>query len=456
MVMWMLGLALAGQGWRNGGSAAHPSADPPITWEVGSATWTVETPAWGNATPVRLGDQICAQSEPTTVFCLDAKTGAERWRATNDWLDTVPADKRGAEATRLANAASLTEQMRAAQRRVSELRRELRRGGDPDALAAASKELDRLKREHDALMPYLTPPVLDVIGYGSASPWSDGRHLYVATGNGVVSSFTASGTRRWSVYVGASPRPMEGYEFGTASSPALVDGVLVVPLSTLHGLDPETGKVLWSESTPWRHYGTPAVASLSGGAVVLTPNGRLVRARDGRQVGDLGIENWYVGPVVDGDVVYWAGGMGNANDPDNAKVRAYTLSGTADAVTATPLWTTTLPNSDRVYVSPLVHDGLVYVLNLSRELMVLDAASGAVVYQRSLRDLLITTPYPNLTLAGGAIFAGDEQGHFVAFSPGRTFTVLGKSVVPGLVRATPVFEGETVYLRGLERMWRLR
>jgi outer membrane protein assembly factor BamB len=62
------------------GLAAH--SIPPVTWNLKDGTgvvWHVDLPD-SSASPLVVGDVIVTLAEPGTVVCLDAATGAERWR----------------------------------------------------------------------------------------------------------------------------------------------------------------------------------------------------------------------------------------------------------------------------------------------------------------------------------------------------------------------------------------
>lgn len=446
----LLTSALAGDGWRDH-NAVHAEATPPLQWQT--PRWSTATDAWGNGSPVLFGSLVCATAEPTTLLCLSQQTGAAAWSATNDYVDTVPPAERASVSASLAKAGDLEEKMRTLQREVSSIRREVRRGEEGAAakLEQISAELNQLKRTHDELAPLMTPPVLDTIGYASHTPLVHGSQIVHLTGNGVVSAFGTDGRRQWSRWLGPAPRPMEGYELGTASSPVWADGVIVVGHGTLVGLDPATGAVRW-KAGGWRHYGTPAVVDVGGLTVIATPDGRILRGRDGAELAKGLASLWYVGPVTDGTTVYWAGGLGDASAADNTRFVAVQLSRAGDGVTATTVVSTRLPKQQRVYVSPLVHDGLVYVLDIDRVLYVLDGATGSPVYTQSLSSALQSIPYPSLTLAGSAIFAGDEAGDVVAFAPGRQYRELGRSHMSGGMRATPAFDGTRVFVRSLKSL----
>ncbi|MCB9665000.1 MAG: PQQ-binding-like beta-propeller repeat protein [Alphaproteobacteria bacterium] len=462
----LLVLVLAGAGWRGDGTARAPAADPPLTLDPAAATWSTPLPGWGNASPVRLGDLVCTTAEPTHVVCADAARGAVRWQATNDRLDTVPAAERPAMQARLAEGADLGAKVRAGLSELSRLQRETRRHPDdaslPAQVAAKSAEVDRLQAEQDALRSWLTPPELDLIGYASATPATDGQRLYAMTGNGVVSAFAPDGRRLWARWLGEPVRPMKGFDYGSVTSPQLADGVLVVGHRHLRGLDPATGAVRWEDAATWNHYGTPAVIDLGGLVLLALPDGRLLRARDGVQVAEGLGDISYTGPVADGDRVWWVGGHGHRGDPSTNRATGWRLARSGDGVTPTRLFDTALPKADRVYASPIVVGERLFVLTLDNTLSVLDAGTGATRGQVDLMPALTATGfakpvgYANPTLAGSHLFLGWEEGLVAAVTVADTPAVAAVSVLGESARATPWFEGRTVWGRTLTKLWRWR
>jgi outer membrane protein assembly factor BamB len=100
-------------------------------------------------------------------------------------------------------------------------------------------------------------------GPSSPTPTSDGQRVFAAFGSFGVVAYDLAGKELW-----RAPRPTRKNTFGSASSPIVVDGKLVVFSSTedgarLEALEPATGEVLWerrtsgpasswSTPTPWR------------------------------------------------------------------------------------------------------------------------------------------------------------------------------------------------------------
>src|SRR5437764_1255579 len=75
----------------------------------------------------------------------------------------------------------------------------------------------------------------------AATPVTDGKTIYAIFANGIVRAVDLDGKPRWTKCIAA---PLStGY--GRAASPLLVDGKLIVHMTSLYALDAETGKQRW-------------------------------------------------------------------------------------------------------------------------------------------------------------------------------------------------------------------
>jgi outer membrane protein assembly factor BamB len=234
-------------------------------------------------------------------------------------------------------------------------------------------------------------------------------------------------------------RPTNGW--GHSASPLLVDGKLVLHIDrTVHALDPESGAEIWSapSASVW---GTPFPVEVGGEWAVVTTGGALIRCRDGKVVSTQIGEIPWTSPYAEQGVVYVVDANGASAWKLPAKLE--------DSVQLQRLWQTPVP-SDRYYASPLLHEGLLYAMTQASLMTVLDADTGAVVYQRGLD--LGATAYPSFCLAGGKIFASSESGKTVVFEPGREYRQVAANAIESF-RSTPVFSGSRIYIRGLQHLW---
>ena len=442
-------------GWRNGGTGEAIGASPPTVGQAETAVrWKTATKSWGNASPVRLGSLICITEEPVSLSCFDADSGTQRWTATNRYIDTLPVAER-------SQMDDLIEKLKADRARqdvirveMGQVQRELRRSTSGaavqqryDALLAELNGIAERVERHGA---HILSNEHGIIGYGSATPTVADGYIYALFGNGVLSKFSEQGDRKWSVWLGPATRPMKGYHTGTSASPVMVDGVLIAPFAQLRGIDPATGRVLWKASK-YLDYGTPAIASVDGSSVVVTPGGELINPEDGSEVGDrlAGIE--FIGPVAKDDKVYM---IGHTRYPDKSvatHAAAYQLTRLPSGrVASRQLWDRKL-SKERTYASPAVSDKRIYVLYKNGDVEVLSPHTGE---QISVMEGLPTARHgsPSIAMGGGKLLMTFEVGLFRTYTDADQPKPLGRALIEPH-RATALLDGSRIYIRGFDHLY---
>ncbi len=105
-------------------------------------------------------------------------------------------------------------------------------------------------------------------GYASHTPVSDGTFIYVFFGKSGVFAFDMNGEQIWQRSVGTE-NDRRGW--GTASSPILVDNLLIVPATieskSMLALNKQTGEIVWQKEAQGfdSTWGTPVVVELENG-----------------------------------------------------------------------------------------------------------------------------------------------------------------------------------------------
>jgi hypothetical protein len=414
--------------------------------------WRTSTAGWGNASPVLLGAQVCFTEEPTTLRCVRAADGASAWQATNDYADALMGAEADAWRAKLAELPALRGEVDQAKRELSRLRRASRRADSEVSssdLSAASVRLDQARMALDALTPFLTPPDKDIIGYGSPTPVvADGR-IYALFGNGVVSCFEEDGRRVWSRYLGPPAAGMLGYDNGTSSSPLRVGDTLVVAHGHLFGLDAKTGDVRWKDDADWKNYGAPAVLQVGSG-YVLTPDGRAVRVADGAVAASGLGEIWFGGPLVDGDVGYWLGGKGRADQREDSLMVAHRFREEGGSLRSIPLWRHTFPVASRVYMSPVLHDGRIHTATHDLDVVTVSAQTGERLHVTEPPKMVLGTAYQGVSRVGDELVVLDDLGNLVGLSLTASPEVTWTEALGVASRSTPIFVGGRMYVRTLE------
>lgn len=448
LALWAALAACAGSvGWRMDGSGRYPAATPPANWSATDhVLWATPLPAWSNASPVLVGERIFVCAEPSTLLCLD-RSGKILWQQHSDYAD-LPADGNAASnPTALADIdrqiAEASTDLTAKRTAVTPLEEAAK--ADPtnadaqEKLRAAKSEiskgersLNKLQQQREALQPpaeWSLPKTQAANGYSSDTPVSDGTFVYTSFGTGVVSCFTVDGVRQWTRFV-EKPTHMWGH----SASPVLVGDTLVIQYLSMFGLDAKTGATRWHAKH--KHiWGTPAVARLGTRDVLIADGGNIVSVADGTPLASTGMPLEYNSPFFQDGVIYCVS--------DN-KARAFQLALKDDATVAvTQLWETTV-SKERYYASPLLADGLLYLINQRGVLSVLDAKDGTLAYEQRLD--LGGTAYPTPILAGKTILLSSDTGKSISIAPGRTYQELTHNALEPY-RTTPVCDGTRLYIR---------
>ena len=463
-------------GWRGDGSGIFPNTTPATQWSpTKNVVWKTELPNWSNATPVIVGDKLFVMSEPDVLVCCDLASGKILWQKANTILDAVP-PKESADAK--AKMKSL--QIEDKQKELAALRKTIRKVSGPawrlgrkkkglqkklegaDAattrklnasiakidtdIKASKKKAEPLRQQEKELQTVIAPfekyfPSRKhaVTGYTSPSPVSDGKNVYIVTGNGVAAAYSLDGTRQWITYVA---KPLEGWGFST--SPLLADGKLLVNLSAV-AIDVKTGEIAWSHP-PYRNlpWGTGCVVTVGGEKLWLTPDGMIHRIRDGKKLAEKQAYTHYNGLIQADGVVYFVQNKGTA----------VTLPAKAETgMKLTTKYTFKMDNN-RYYASPVLYEGRIYAITRYCVMTITDASTGKVLSTRKVKELQAKNVniYPSICVAGERLFISNDAGTTLVMTPGDE-PVLEETNSLEAFRSTPIFQGGRMYIRGLHHLW---
>jgi len=416
--------------------------------------WKTKTKTWANASPIRFGTLICITEEPVALACFDADTGQRRWTATNRYIDTLePAAQQTMQAT-LSRLETDWSRQNDLQTEMGKVQRDLRRSGSgPEVQERYTEIMNELtdiaerQKKHSA---HILSDENGLIGYATPTPTAAGNHIYALFGNGVLSKFDERGDRKWSVWLGKPLRPMNGYHTGNVASPLVADGVLLAPFGKLRGIDPESGRVLWTGSN-YPHYGTPTVAKVDGSSVVITPAGEIIDPKTGSEIGDRLAAIEYIGPVASGNRVFVVGTTRTTDQTLVSHATAYTLETSSDGrIMATMNWEKSL-SKDRVYATPMISKGRLYIIYLPGRLDILSTETGATL--STLADLpRSSNGSPSPTLGGDRILISFEKGTILMFEDGDRPQRIGTAFIENH-RATPLLDGPRIYIRGFQHLY---
>jgi len=294
--------------------------------------------------------------------------------------------------------------------------------------------------------------------HASATPATNGNVVVVLMGSeGLVCFNAADGALRWTQDVGVMDVGLVGdptYQWGPASSPVIAGNLVLVQNdqhkgSALSAYDLATGKPVWTstrEDMP--SWATPLVASVGGRSIVVTNSPTRIRAHDlqtGRELWHLndGTQVKVPSPVLSGSHVIVTGGYA----PGSRPTWAIPLDVTADAQGAIPAaglaWT--IDRGSSYTSTPLVYNGLLYMVTDAGILSTYDVATGARVYQQRLAAGAGISASP--VAAAGRVYFASEDGDVFVVKAGRTFELLATNSMGEVTMATPALDGNMLFVR---------
>ncbi|MEI6501947.1 MAG: PQQ-binding-like beta-propeller repeat protein [Armatimonadota bacterium] len=433
-------------GWRTDGTGKYPSATPPTEWAADkNIVWSTPMPSWSNATPVPVGDKLFLCSEPDTLLCVSATDGKILWQRTNGYKDVATPEDAAVLDAANAQAAELRKQYNQAAGEFYRTRTALQDKPDDAELKAKLEEAKQKMADLQAqLKPldanwYVFPKTYAINGFSTPTPVCDGQRVYALFNHGVVAAYDLDGNLLWRRFTEKS-----NSEWGHSTSPVIADGKLIIHILNLTALDLATGKEIWKVRLP-EDWGTPQVGKIGDTAIIVTANGDLVRASDGKVLASKLCRLEYGDPILAGDRLYFI-----HNDGGTAP-RAFKLPASIDEANFKPelLWTAEI-RKDRYYAASVLDNGIIYAVTQTGILNAIDTETGKVIYEQALGAK--PTYYPAIAMAGNFLFVSNDQGTTFVIKPGRTFELVGQNNLEPF-RSCPVFIGNKLYLRGLKNLY---
>ena len=294
----------------------------------------------------------------------------------------------------------------------------------------------------------------------SPSPVTDGQHVWIMTGTGILKAFDFAGTEIWARDVQRDYGPF-GLNWGYASSPLLHEDALYVQV--LHGmktddpsyvmrLDKMTGETVWRVERPTDairespdSYTTPALLQYDGKTEIVITGGDCVTGHDPATGEELWRANGLnpekrrnyrivASPVVNGDIIYAptrerpllalrAGGRGDVTESH----RLFSFEHGPDVPT---------PVSDGKYF---------YVVNDRGIMWALDAETGEEIWgqQRVAPGTYSSSP----VLVDGKILVTSEDGVTTVVRSGPEFEILAENSLDDYSLSSPAISQGQIFMR---------
>lgn len=290
--------------------------------------------------------------------------------------------------------------------------------------------------------------------YASASPMTDGRHLYVSFGSRGIFCYTLDGDLIWKRDLG-DLTTRRG--FGEGASPFVYRDSLIVPWdhegpSALYCLDANTGETKWKvdrdELTNWN---TPVVVDWKGTTQVIVNGVRTVSydLADGSILWECGGQTINCIPtiIVDQGIAYCMSGW------NGAALNAISLDARGDVTGSDSVdWSY---HQDTPYVpSALLYgDRLYFTKHTTPILTSLHTKTGQPIIPATRLPQFIGTLYASPVAADGRVYILNREGNTLVLEHSDTIQRLALNSLDDIFNASPALVGQQVFLRGMRYLY---
>lgn len=296
--------------------------------------------------------------------------------------------------------------------------------------------------------------------YASPTPAIEAGRVYLSWGSyGVACLDTASGEVIW------SRRDLECNHWrGPGSSPILFENLLIqdydgFDVQYVVALDKDTGDTVWrterrdiyetDNGDLKKAFATPIIIDVSGRPLLISPAAKATFAYDPR----TGEELWYVRypqhsaatrPLYADGLVFINTGF------SKAQMIAVRPTGRGDVTDTHLVWSE--PEQMPSKPSPLLIDGLLYVISDNGVAVCLDAATGERVWMQRVGGNYSASP----VYADGRIYLFGKDGKTTVIAPGREFKILAENYLDdeGFM-ASPALADGAMFLRSETSLYRI-
>jgi outer membrane protein assembly factor BamB len=290
----------------------------------------------------------------------------------------------------------------------------------------------------------------DTNGFASASPCTDGKHVYAHFGSRGLYCYTLDGELKWKRDDFGQMQTLNG--FGEGSSPTLEGDKILVPWdhngpSALYALNKLTGSTIWKmdrdEPTGWA---TPLVTEHAGRKQIIMNGQNFARSYDL----ESGKELWrctgqtkrpVASPVAGNGLVYVGSGF------QGAFIGAFRLDGTGDIKGSDKVVWTIDHDAPDISSLLLTSGRLYFHKGKSGSLSCVDAVTGKPHFVAQRIEGVDST-YASPMAANGHVYVTGRSGITAVIKDADQLAIVSTNDVGETVSATPAPVDNELFLRG--------
>ena len=303
-------------------------------------------------------------------------------------------------------------------------------------------------------------PIAAPNSYASPTPVIEERRVYVHYGTyGTACLDSVTGSIVW------TRRDLNcSHEAGPGSSPFLVGNLFVVnvdgtDVQYVIALDKTSGKTVWKTNrsvdysqTPVNQrkgYCMPIVIPRGSGTQLVSPGGKAVIAYDpatGDELWKVRHRGWSMTPRP----VFGLGLVFLIMDYDHPELWAIRPDGNGDVTDSHVVWKVTRGMPSRS--SPLLIDGLLFLVNSGGVASCVEATTGELVWQERIEGEYSASPI----YANDRIYFFNEDAVSTVIKPSRRFEVLAVNpLAEEQLMASPAAAGKSLFIRTAKHLYRI-
>lgn len=301
----------------------------------------------------------------------------------------------------------------------------------------------------------------------SASPCTDGKHVWAFAGSGELACLDLDGKEIWKFNLQDRYGRFK-IMFGMHSTPVLHENRLYLQLIHSGGaqviaLEKATGEEVWKVKRPSdgrdeceHSYASPCLWQNGKDALLITHGNDYAIAHqltDGKEIWRVGELNpkakydntlrFVASPVAVKDLIVVPSAKNGPVVGVKPDAKGLVLPGGEGEV-----WRRTSNTPD--VPSPLVHEGLVYLCRENGVLFCLEAKTGKELYNERLHNARYRA---SPVYADGKIFCTSRDGFISVVQAGPKYKQLAENRLPDEISASPAIVNGRIYVRGFKTLY---